>query len=288
MLYIICNPTAGNGRAKKIGIRVQEILRKRNIPFEYTETAYPGHATELAIAAAAQGIKTVLSVGGDGTSYEIACGLNGTKTALGIIPAGTGNDFIKTLKYPSDPLKALDHVLSRPPQPTDTGIMADRLFLNEIGTGFDSLALSYAAQAKKYCKGLLPYLFGVLRALFRSKPIRLTYRLDDQSPVTIDALVCGVANGGIIGGGMQIAPEASVDDGLFDVVIVRYIERWRLPPYLVKLLQGKILSFPETVFARASRVSFSAPDMIVNMDGELVRMDRVDLTISKGTLLIHR
>lgn len=288
MLHVICNPTAGNGRAKKIGIKVQEILKERAIPFKYTETTHPGHATELAKAAVSQGIDTVLSVGGDGTSYEIACGLNGTKTALGIIPAGTGNDFIKTLKYPSDPLKALDHALSCPPQPTDTGMMADRLFLNEIGTGFDALALSYAAQAKKYCKGLLPYLFGVLCAIFRSKPIRLTYQLDNEPPVTTDALVCGVANGGIIGGGMKIAPEASVDDGLFDVVIVRYIERWRLPPYLIKLLQGKILSFPETVFARASRVSFSAPDMIVNMDGELVEMDQVSLTMSKGTLLIHR
>lgn len=288
MLYIICNPTAGSGRAKTIAQDILKALDTKNISYHYQETVCPGNATFLAGNAVKEGFQTVLAIGGDGTAYEVACALNGTQTAMGIIPAGTGNDFVKALGYPSAPLQALDHILSCPPRKTDTGLLDNKLFLNEIGTGFDVLALVYAEKAKKYCRGLLPYLYGVLCAMVRYKPIRLTYRLDDQEPVTLDALVCGVANGSMIGGGIPIAPKASVEDGLFDVVIVRYIPKWRLPPYLPKLLLGKILSFPETIYCRAKSVQFSAPDMTVNIDGELKSMDQVSLRISEGSLLIHR
>ena len=288
MLYIICNPTAGNGRAKKICQDTLAYLQNKNIEFEHVYTKRPGEATVLAQKAAERGFKTVLSVGGDGTAYEVACGLNGSTTALGIIPAGTGNDFIKTLGYPKDPVKALEFILAHSPKPTDTGLMNDRLFLNEIGTGFDALALNYASKMKKFCKGLLPYLLGVICALFRYTPLELTYQIDDLPAVTMKALVCGVANGRIIGGGIPIAPEASVEDGLFDVIIVRYIPHWRIFPYLPKLLAGKVLQFPETLFCRAKSVTFSSPDMIVNIDGELQNMDTVSLKISEGTLLVHR
>lgn len=288
MLYIICNPTAGNGRAKQVCQDILTRLDEKKIKYTCAYTSKPAEATVLARNAVAEHYETVLSIGGDGTAYEVACGLDGSQTALGIIPAGTGNDFIKTLGYPQDPLEALDYVLTHDAKPTDTGRMKERLFLNEIGTGFDALALSYANNMKKYCKGLLPYLLGVICALFKYKPLHLTYQIDDQPPVYIKALVCGVANGRIIGGGIPIAPEASIEDGLFDVIIVRYIPHWRIFPYLPKLLAGKVLTFPETLFCRAKNISFSSPDMIVNIDGELQKMDSVSLQISEGTLLVHR
>ena len=288
MIAIICNPTAGNGRGKKEGLKINETLRKRGRECRLLLTEYPGHATALAKKAWEDGAELVLSVGGDGTAYEVASGLLGSAVPLGIIPAGTGNDFVKTIGVPMQPEKALEHVLSHPAKKTDVGEMNGKMFLNEIGTGFDVSVLDYAAKAKKYCRGLLPYLYGVVKTLFRFRSIPITFSVDGGESVTLDAFVAGAANGGMIGGGIPIAPEATVDDGLLDVVIVEKVERKKLISRLIGLMQGKILSFPETRFFRASSVSFSAPDMRVNVDGEIVREETVSARILPGALMICR
>ena len=288
MIAIICNPTAGNGRGKKEGIKIDETLRRQGRACRLLLTEYPGHATALAKRAIEDGAELVLSVGGDGTAYEVASGLLGSSMPLGIIPAGTGNDFVKTIGVPMQPEKALEHVLSHPAKKTDVGEMNGKMFLNEIGTGFDVSVLDYAAKAKKYCRGLLPYLYGVIKTMFRFRSIPITFSVDDGESVTLDAFVAGAANGGMIGGGIPIAPEATADDGLLDVVIVEKVERKKLISRLIGLMQGKILSFPETHFFRAQSVSFSAPDMRVNVDGEIVSEKAVSARVLPGALMICR
>lgn len=288
MIFAICNPTAGNGRAEKIGRQIEAILKERKIPFQMEMTHSRAHGTQLAKEAREAGMDTVLAIGGDGTAYEVARGLFHSQTALGIIPAGTGNDFVKTIGVPRDPLAALDHILSHPPRPTDVGIFNERMFLNEIGAGFDVMVLDYANKAKQYCRGLLPYLCGVLQTLFRFRAFPLRYTLEDGKTVNQDAFVIGVANGGVIGGGIAIAPDARADDGLLDVVIVDNIKKRHLPARLVGLMKGKILTFPETHFARVQSLSFSSPGMRLNADGEIVSVDSVEARILPGALLIHR
>ena len=118
-------------------------------------TERPGHATELSRRAAENGAETILSIGGDGTALEVAKGLIGSESALGIIPAGTGNDFVKTLGIPRDPAAALDYILCHRARLTDAGEVSGQLFLNEVGTGFDVSVLDYAARAKRYVRGIL-------------------------------------------------------------------------------------------------------------------------------------
>ena len=288
MIHIICNPTAGNGRAKKIGVRIEELLRQKGRPCRLLMTQQPGHAALLAQKAREDNAEMVLAVGGDGTAYEVASGLLGSMVPLGIIPAGTGNDFIKTIGVPKQPEAALEIALSRPAKKTDVGEINGKMFLNEIGTGFDVSVLDYAAKAKKYCRGLLPYLYGVLQTLFRFRSIPITFSVDGSEEVTLDAFVAGAANGGMIGGGIPIAPEAKADDGLLDVVIVEKVERKKLISRLIGLMQGKILSFPETHYYQASSVSFSTPDMRVNVDGEILSEKAVSARILPGALMIFR
>ena len=288
MIYVICNPTAGSGLGEKTGKRIRKLLEAEKRESKLLYTQYPGHATLLAQQARAEGAELVLAIGGDGTAYETARGLAGSLTPFGIIPAGTGNDFIKAIGIPKNPEKALAHILSHPPRKTDVGEMNGRMFLNEIGTGFDVSVLDYAAKAKKYCKGLLPYLYGVLKTLFRFRSIPITYSIDGGSSETLDAFVLGVANGRMIGGGICIAPEAKADDGLLDVVVVGKVKRRKLPARLVELMRGKILSFPETKFYRASSVTFSAPNMRVNSDGEIISEKTVSARILPGALMICR
>ena len=287
MIYAICNPTAGNGRGRKIGQEIEKRLLEQHYACHLEMTKAPGHATELAYAAAQSGAETVLAIGGDGTAVEVARGLIGTPAALGVIPAGTGNDFIKTLGLPKDPLAALDFVLAHPARDTDVGDVNGRLFLNEIGTGFDVTVLDFAQKAKRFCRGLLPYLYGVIRTLFHFRGIQLSYAMDGGEMVTKDVFVIAVANGGVIGGGIPIAPEAQADDGLLDVVVVNKICSRNLPARLIGLMRGQILSFPETQFIRAKKVFFSADKMRVNIDGEVTDEASVEARLLPKALRIH-
>ena len=287
MIYAICNPTAGNGRGRKIGQEIEKRLLEQHYACHLEMTKAPGHATELAYAAAQSGAETVLAIGGDGTAVEVARGLIGTPAALGVIPAGTGNDFIKTLGLPQDPRAALDFVLAHPARDTDVGDVNGRPFLNEIGTGFDVTVLDFAQKAKRFCRGLLPYLYGVIRTLFHFRGIQLSYAMDGGEMVTKDVFVIAVANGGVIGGGIPIAPEAQADDGLLDVVVVNKICSRNLPARLIGLMRGKILSFPETQFIRAKKVIFSADKMRVNIDGEVTDEASVEARLLPKALRIH-
>ncbi len=288
MIYAICNPIAGSGRGKVIGEIIERILNEKKLPYIMAMTDKPGHATELAREACSIYADTVLAIGGDGTSLEVARGIIGHDIALGIIPAGTGNDFVKTLGVPLQPIAALEYILTHPAKSTDVGEINGEVFLNEIGTGFDVSVLDYAEKAKKTFRGILPYLYGVIMTLFRFRSIKLTYSIDGGESVAMSAFVISAANGEKIGGGIPIAPQAKVDDGKLDVTIVGKIRKRWLIGRLIGLMQGKILSFPETHYYRAKSVAFTVPDMRVNIDGEIVREKSVTARVLPGALLVHR
>lgn len=287
MLHIIINPTAGNGRADHIGEQALAVLTQRGIAFEAQRTAYVGHATELARAAAEAGRDTVIAVGGDGTVLEVARGLGGTRTALGVIPAGTGNDVVKMLHTPRKPMEALEFILNHPARSLDAGRLNDTMFLNVCGTGFDVVVLDYSQQAKKYVRGMLPYLWGVIRTIFTYNPVTVTLWLDEEESCTYDVLLAAVANGRFIGGGMDIAPNSQPDDGLFDVVLIPNMPRWKLPRYLPKLLNGTVIEVPGTLYRKCRRVKIEAERMRMNVDGEIIPMEAAALEVMPGALMAH-
>lgn len=284
LLTFIINPTAGNGYALQVEQQMRKELEQHNIAYQIMHTEKPGHAQELAAAAAADPLcKGVIAVGGDGTAYETACGLLGTSIPLGIIPAGTGNDFIKTVNIPKEPLEALRLILKGKARPVDIGRMNDRIFLNVCGTGFDVTVLDYTEQAKKYVRGIFPYLIGLVRAIRHYKPVQVHFTADgktQEQPV----LICSVANGRFIGGGLAICPDAKADDGQFDMVVVEHIPRWRIPGYIPGLLMGKVLSWKVTNHRRCSKVEIISKGMRLNVDGEILTMDKAEFEILPGKL----
>ncbi len=287
MIDVIINPVAGNGLAIRIGEKVMETLKSRGVACEAFYTAAPGHATVLAKESAGRGAQTVLAVGGDGTAYEVASGLYHTKTALGLIPAGTGNDFIKSIGAPKDPLRALEFILSHAPRPVDMGQMNDQLFLNVCGTGFDVSVLEYTIKAKKLVRGMLPYLYGVVRTIFSFRPVRMRIVIDDETALEGTFLQCSVANGRYFGGGIAISPTAEVDDGLLDVVVLRSIPNWKMFLYLPGLVLGKVDTFSITSHYRCKKVQIDAPGMRLNVDGEILPISTVSFSPAKDALLLH-
>ena len=287
-LQLICNPTAGNGLALETSKVMEEKLKAQHIPYSMLMTERVGHATVLAAAAALKGYSTVAAIGGDGTLLEVASGLCNSRTAMGIIPAGTGNDFIKTVGIPNDPLAALDIVLNTPPLPTDTVRINNRIFLNETGTGFDVMVLDYAEKAKKHMKGLAPYLYGVIRTIFHFRSVKLTLSVDGGAPENRELLVLAAGNGRYIGGGIPIAPDAVPDDGLLDVVLVNRMNKLRMLRALGGLMKGKILTFKETSFLRVKKLSLAGQGLRINIDGEIISADRADIEVQPHSLLVHR
>jgi len=284
MLTFIVNPAAGNGYALKIEQLIKDELVRKGIECSFLHTAAPGHATELAAHAASSNNCTgVIAVGGDGTSFEVACGLMNTGIPLGIIPAGTGNDFIKTVGIPKKPLEALDFILAHDPRPVDVGGLNDRLFLNVCGTGFDVTVLDYTLAAKKYCRGLLPYLIGLIRGIAHYKPVHVRFTADGHTEER-EVLICSIANGRFFGGGIAICPEASADDGLLDLVIAEHQPRWKLPFLVPSLLMGRIDKFSFTTHKRCKEVEIYAKGMRLNIDGEITNVDCAKFNILPGAL----
>lgn len=287
MLTVIINPTAASGDAAKLHAPIKARLELSGRTYQILTTAYPGHATELAKMAVAQAeCEGVISVGGDGTLLETASGMVNSNKPLGIIPAGTGNDFIKTVGTPADPMEALDFILTHEPRPVDIGQVNDRMFLNVSGTGFDVNVLDETVRFKKHFKGLLPYMLGLFCAIVHYKPIPIILMADGQR-IQQEVLICSFANGRYIGGGIPICKEAVPNDGYFDLVVVDHVPRWRIPFYLPALMRGKITQKSFTRHIRCKDFLLQSPNMRFNADGEVYLMDEARIQVKAGGLMLY-
>ena len=287
-IHVICNPSAGNGTGKTALLKTEAYLKQHEVTAVFHETFQPQHATELTRKAVDAGADTVIAIGGDGTLHEVAQSITGTNTALGIVPAGTGNDFVKTVHIPIEPEKALELILNGTPKPVDTVRINEMLFLNECGCGFDVMVLDYAEKAKKIAKGILPYMHGVIQTIFHFKDIDVSLSADDGPLQKLSILVLAVANGRFIGGGIPISPRAVPDDGLLDILVVRGMNKLRMMSVLPGLLKGKIESFPESTHYYARKLHVEGASLRINIDGEIVSLNQADIEILPSSLLVYR
>ena len=286
MLYLIANELAGNGRGAETLRQVKALLEERKIPYQCRTTERAGHATELAREALAQGAREVVSLGGDGTNFEVVNGLGGHFVTLYFVPCGTGNDFMKMLDLPSDPLEALKAQLAGKPRRIDVGQVSGYSFLNVSGCGFDVEVLKQADRFKKLGKGILPYLMGIFAALkaFRPLPVEWT---DGERTEKKDVTIFTLGNGSYFGGGMKAVPHARIDDGLFDRIIVDSMNRRSILKLLSRFISGKHVGLPQVREDRCTEVTIRCPGMIVNIDGELIQMDEARYRILPGALEIR-
>ena len=280
----IVNPAAGTGFSLTVMQKLEETLSAGNIAYRIFRTEKPGHATEIAAGLASEpDVTAVISVGGDGTAGEVAAGLTGTGKAMGIIPAGTGNDFIKSAGIPMDPPEALKLILEGKARPIDTGTVNDRFFLNVCGTGFDVTVLDYAESLKEKHRGLTPYFLGLLKAIFHYKSVELSVTADGEKQ-TGKYLICSIANGRFIGGGIPICPAADIRDGLLDLVLIRGIRRWQIPFHLPGLMLSRALKFRITKHSRVRQVLIEGNGLRINIDGDIISLSSADFRINPASL----
>ena len=282
----ILNPSAGNGYAGQVMNRLANTLDSWRMAYNIHQTEYPGHAKEIARSLSAlPADTTVISVGGDGTASEVAAGLAGTRMSMGIIPAGTGNDFVKTVRIPKKPEEAMRFMLDRPPRPVDTGTINGEFFLNVCGTGFDVTVLDCAEEKKSKYRGLLPYMLGLLQAIRVFEPVRISVEYEREK-LEKELLVCSVANGKYIGGGIPICPAADAHDGKLNLVMIDSVKRWKIPFYLPGLMLSRDLKFRITRHVLAERVIIAGKGLRFNIDGEIRKMDRAEFRVFPHSLML--
>jgi diacylglycerol kinase (ATP) len=287
MITMIVNPVSGAGHAKIIGEKAAALLKKMDIKFTYLMTEAIGHATELARQAAGRGDATVIAVGGDGTVNEIAAGLHDTQTALGIIPAGNGNDFAKALGIPKGWDEALEYLLKNKPRSVDTGMANDRFFMNICGTGFDVMVLENMLKAKQYLRGKLPYLYGIFVTLTRFRPFHVRIKTAEGELINKPCSHFSIANGQYFGSGIRIMPLSKVNDGIFDILVIDALSRWKIFLALPALLKGTVIKKSFCRHYRTKGCTLSVQDMPMNLDGEIVPAGNVTFSCNPASLLVH-
>jgi diacylglycerol kinase (ATP) len=284
---VIVNPTAGNHRAGKVWERVKQ--RVDGFPqCDSVSSERVGHARELAQSAAQAGYDRVIAVGGDGTLCEVASGVAHTSTAVALIPAGTGNDCCRNLGIPRDPVAAAKVALNGAVRRVDLGqIQTARgttYFVNVAGFGFDAEVAARANAMAKLGGGTVPYVLGVLQALWRcgTPPMRISI---DEHILEKAVFLVAVGNGASYGGGMRIVPDASVDDGLFDVCVVGKISRLEVLRLVPKMYSGGHRAHQAVEFFRCRELrAESAAQVRCQADGELVGDLPATFTIHAGGL----
>jgi len=215
---LLCNPSAGGGRAAKILPRAERALGDLGVRFHTEVTRDLPHARELARAAATAGEATV-TLSGDGL---VGCVVGVLRehpgSLLGILPGGRGNDTARMLAIPPRIEAACAVIAGGVERDLDIGDVEGRSFIGIASLGFDSDAnrIANAAPARL---GRLVYAYGALRALASWKPAAFELRLDGE-PLSCSGYSVAACNSGRYGGGMQLAPDASLDDGLLDVVLI--------------------------------------------------------------------
>ncbi len=264
---LIVNPSAGGGRAGKILPEVQGALARLGVEQTTHETRDLAHARELAREAAADGA-TAIALGGDGLVGAVAAELaRHPGSLLGVLPGGRGNDFARALGIPRAAAAACEVIASGVPRAIDLGSVDGRPFACIASAGFDSDANRIANEAPSWLGGQV-YAYGALRALAAWKPATFTIDVDGTER-TYRGYSVIAANSSTYGGGMRIAPDAALDDGLLDIVLTEHIGRLRFLLKLGKVFKGTHVheSNVHVLRGRAVRIAADRP-FTIYADGD--------------------
>ena len=271
-LFLIVNLIAGQGRCKALFPRVKAELDRRGIEYELHYTNEPQEATDVAKWGIDAGFRRIVAMGGDGTVNEVVNGLLGRDAVLAVIPAGTGNDFIRMLGIPADPFAALSTVTGGRERTMDLGRVADdRCFVNGMGIGIDAQVARDVLQMKRL-RGAAAYVSAAVKEIFRFKAFPAMIESADWR-LDVPCLSLGVANGKYAGGGFKLAPEADIIDGMIDVSAIEDYSKLERLVRLPKVRAGKHLQWRKVHYRQLTEVTIASPSkLIAHIDGEPYRL----------------
>ena len=271
-VHLVLNPSAGKGRAGGLWSFVSGFLEERGLRPVWHVTEGPGHAGSIVRGLPEE--ESVVAVGGDGTVHEVAAACAGTGRTMGVLPAGSGNDYVKALGVGTDLRRALQVLVGGKVRLVDTAEVNGVPFNNGLGVGFDAEVAAGVAEAPAYLGGTGRYLWSVGRLLkdFRCHEARLVI---DSEVVEAKTILVAVALGTTYGSMFRLTPGAELDDGLFDVIWSEEVNRaevlWLIPAALRGTLSER--RKVHTVRGREVEVELSE-EVPAHVDGERLESTR--------------
>ncbi|HEX2925379.1 MAG TPA: diacylglycerol kinase family protein [Ruminiclostridium sp.] len=284
----IINPAAGKGRAMELIPFIEDYFKGKSEEYIIKVTEYPGHATFIAREYSQERACRIYSLGGDGTVNEIVNGIAGTNASLGIIPAGSGNDFLRSI-YPEYGIREMivDTIIGEE-RSIDLARANEKFFINISSVGFDAEVVYNALKFKKLpgVTGSMAYLFSLVYTIFRNKINEVKINIDG-SEIRLRILLAAIANGRFYGGGMLPVPSARLDDGLLDMCLVREVSRLKILNLFPKYMKGNHGQIEEVSFHKAKKIKIESRDSIsLNVDGEIMTAKVIDFEILSNAIKI--
>jgi YegS/Rv2252/BmrU family lipid kinase len=288
---IVLNPTAGNGKARKIYPKIEAYLKSRNIAYHIALTTCPGDAINIVRDYSLEPGTAVIAAGGDGTCNEVVNGLltrgHTEPPVFGVLPIGRGNDFASSVPVPGNYIKALDIIIRGNTRPMDAGFVKGgffpegRYFVNGLGIGFDTQVGLEAAKMKKVHSSLA-YVLGAVLTVARFKPspvLKVSWAGEEH---ILPALQLSLMNGRRMGGTFFMGPKAQLDDGMLDICVVEHRTRRQVVNIIFHYTRGTQEDCPGVIMGRGMEFNLRALEggMIAHSDGETVCLDGKALTVS--------
>lgn len=270
MAHLVFNPAAGRGRADARRKGIGAYLAGRGIEPVWHVTEGPGHAESIVRGLPAG--EHAVAVGGDGTVHEVAAACADTGRVMGVLPIGSGNDYVKALGIGTRLERALEVVAGGKVRYVDTGEVNGIPFNNGLGIGFDAEVAAGVAEAPKVLGGFGGYLWSVGRLLLGMKCHRASIRLGEGGEAfETKTILAAAALGTTYGARFKLAPEASLGDGAFDVVWSEELDRAEVLRLVPAVLRGTHLSHPKVHFARTQEIEVSLAEPVpAHVDGEML------------------
>jgi diacylglycerol kinase (ATP) len=282
----IVNPVAGSGAANSQLPKVEEMIRKHNLDAEIVFTESHGHATELSEKFLQRGFRYFIGIGGDGTLNEISRPLiNKPDVTVGLIPAGTGNDFIQILGFPGRlGEKEWDIFFRKASIRMDVGMVNGMIFLNGMGLGFDAQVASenYTPEGEVKEGGKNRYIWHIVKTLlfFREKRMKI---VSGGTTSETDCFINTIAVGRRFAGGFLLTPRAIANDGLLDVCSIKKLALHERFYILLKVPKGKHVEDKRIHYYQTSSLQLEFPERVpFHVDGELNFSDKFDVGLIPG------
>jgi YegS/Rv2252/BmrU family lipid kinase len=290
---VVLNPIAGVrnslDRTRRRGERAADLLASAGVEPEILITEQAGHARELAQRAVARGARLVVAWGGDGTVNEVASALAFGPVPLGVIPAGSGNGLARLFNLPANPAAAIGRLLAGRDHLIDLGELNGRLFVNVAGMGFDAHVAARFASLHRSRRGFMRYAGIVFHELRTYRGVGYQISCNGQAQAEHHAFLISFANGRQWGNGAVIAPDAAIDDGLLDAVVVSTRTRGAVLRALPRLFAGTIDRASGVEIRRIVRARVvSDQPLACHVDGEAIQCGHeVEVRVHPGALKIR-
>jgi diacylglycerol kinase (ATP) len=285
MWALVINPVSGQGKGAQMGTHVAGYLNSHGVSYEIIIGRNEIDQTELLqrFLDRFPDCSGVIAVGGDGLFHLVLQKITPAQVPLALIPAGTGNDFVRTLGWSLDDVDAiLESILSKKPRSVDLGLVDGEWFGAILSSGFDSV-VNEKANTMSWPKGPNKYNVAIAIELPRFIPRHYEIVLDDRT-ISTQAMLIAVSNGRSYGGGMLVCPQAEITDGYFDVMVLHPVSKLEFIKVFPRVFKGTHITHPAVEIVRSKNVSITA-DAVAYADGERVGQLPVHAQCMPGALM---